>query len=270
MRPDTEPSGPPEVREDALLLARRIAYRICRRYAVGTSDAEDIASEILLKLIENDYAVLRRFRGESSLEGYLGMVVHNHFRDWRIKRWGKWRHSTMAKRLGGAALLLDCLITRDGLSAVDAVETLLTRDDIEESRQQLEEIAEQLPRRQPRARIEGGEDSQIHLNRAIGSEDPEQRLMDAELGKVQQNVRSTLNDALADLSDEDRLILQLKFFESAKIVDIARMIGVEQKRLYPRIKSIELSIRRKLTAAGISAEAVKQLIEWTDLDLDID
>jgi RNA polymerase sigma-70 factor (ECF subfamily) len=38
-------------------------------------DTEDIAAEILLQIVANDYAVLRQFRGESSLATYLTVVA---------------------------------------------------------------------------------------------------------------------------------------------------------------------------------------------------
>ena len=39
------------------------------------ADVEDIAAEILLQVIKNDFAVLRRFRGHSSLATYLTVVA---------------------------------------------------------------------------------------------------------------------------------------------------------------------------------------------------
>ncbi len=38
-------------------------------------DIEDLAAEVLLKTIENDYHVLRQFRGESSLATYLTVIA---------------------------------------------------------------------------------------------------------------------------------------------------------------------------------------------------
>ncbi|HSQ58410.1 MAG TPA: sigma-70 family RNA polymerase sigma factor, partial [Gemmata sp.] len=38
-------------------------------------DVEDLASEILLKIVANDFRVLREFRGESSLATYLTVVA---------------------------------------------------------------------------------------------------------------------------------------------------------------------------------------------------
>jgi RNA polymerase sigma-70 factor (ECF subfamily) len=38
-------------------------------------DTEDLASEILLQIVSNDYAVLRQFKGNSSLATYLAVIA---------------------------------------------------------------------------------------------------------------------------------------------------------------------------------------------------
>src|SRR5207302_9111189 len=38
-------------------------------------DTEDLAAEILLQIVANDYAVLRQFRGQSSLATYLSVIA---------------------------------------------------------------------------------------------------------------------------------------------------------------------------------------------------
>jgi RNA polymerase sigma-70 factor (ECF subfamily) len=46
-----------------------------RSIRLSPQDAEDLAAEVFLAFISNDYAVLRRFRGESSLATYLTVVA---------------------------------------------------------------------------------------------------------------------------------------------------------------------------------------------------
>lgn len=45
-----------------------------RSIQLATHDAEDLASEVFLTILADDYALLRRFRGESSLATYLTVV----------------------------------------------------------------------------------------------------------------------------------------------------------------------------------------------------
>jgi RNA polymerase sigma-70 factor, ECF subfamily len=46
-----------------------------RSYPLRPEDTEDLAAEILLQLVANDYAVLRQFRGQASLATYLTVVA---------------------------------------------------------------------------------------------------------------------------------------------------------------------------------------------------
>jgi RNA polymerase sigma-70 factor (ECF subfamily) len=52
---------------------QHVAY--ARSRALSSEDIEDIAAEILLKVVDDDYAVLRRFKGMSSLPTYLTVIA---------------------------------------------------------------------------------------------------------------------------------------------------------------------------------------------------
>jgi RNA polymerase sigma-70 factor, ECF subfamily len=45
-----------------------------RSVSLGPEDVEDVAAEVMLQIVANDYAVLRQFRGQSSLATYLTVV----------------------------------------------------------------------------------------------------------------------------------------------------------------------------------------------------
>jgi RNA polymerase sigma-70 factor (ECF subfamily) len=47
----------------------------CRSLSISPQDREDLAAEVFLAIVSNDLAVLRRFRGESSLATYLTVVA---------------------------------------------------------------------------------------------------------------------------------------------------------------------------------------------------
>ena len=46
-----------------------------RSYPLTPEDKEDVASHVLLKIVEHDYAPLRQFRGKSSLASYLTVIA---------------------------------------------------------------------------------------------------------------------------------------------------------------------------------------------------
>lgn len=47
----------------------------CRSILLSSADREDLVADVLLAIVANDYAVLRRFRGESSLATYLTVIA---------------------------------------------------------------------------------------------------------------------------------------------------------------------------------------------------
>lgn len=46
-----------------------------RSRLLSTADMEDIASEVLLAIVDDNYAVLRRYKGQSSLPTYLTVIA---------------------------------------------------------------------------------------------------------------------------------------------------------------------------------------------------
>lgn len=48
---------------------------LARSIAISQPDREDLASEIFVTILADDYAVLRRFRGQSSLATYLTVIA---------------------------------------------------------------------------------------------------------------------------------------------------------------------------------------------------
>src|SRR5262245_28480862 len=47
----------------------------CRSLRLSNSDREDLAAEVFLAIIDNNMAVLRHFRGQSSLATYLTVIA---------------------------------------------------------------------------------------------------------------------------------------------------------------------------------------------------
>src|SRR5258707_733762 len=101
---------------------RAIGY-VCHRNHLSPQDAEEFNSEVKTKLIEANYAVLRKFEGRSSFSTYMTTVIQRLYFQWRVQMWGKWRPSAEARRLGEKAITLERLLTRDGFTYREALET---------------------------------------------------------------------------------------------------------------------------------------------------
>ena len=101
---------------DHLPVIDQVVQFIGRRHRLDPGAIEELQSAIHLKIIDNDYEVLRKFEGRSSIRTYLTAVVQRHFLDGRTAVWGRWRPCACARRVGPAGILLDQLLTRDAVS----------------------------------------------------------------------------------------------------------------------------------------------------------
>jgi DNA-directed RNA polymerase specialized sigma24 family protein len=144
----------------------RVAEMTCYRHGVWGPEAEDFAAAIRLKLMENDYAIIRNHRGEAALKTYLSVVVQRKFLDYWRKSRGRWHPSAMALRLGPPAPDLEALVYRDGFRLDQAGEMLRTSGRTTLSDRDLGRLLKDLPPRQPLRRREVSADEALQIAEA--------------------------------------------------------------------------------------------------------
>jgi len=236
----------------------RVVGATCRRHRLRAEEAEEFAAMVRLKLIEDDYAVLRKFQGRSALSTYLTTVVERLFLDWRNQMWGKWRPSAEARRLGPLAVRIESLMAREGHSLGEVVQILAAAGgEGPAARAQVEAVAARLPVRM-RRRLVGAE----QLDRLpASSARPDQELESREREAERERTEAQLAAAVAGLEPADRLLVRLRMEDGASVVDIARTLGVEARPLYRRLEGIYRTLRHELEARGVRARAVVALFE---------
>jgi len=69
-----------------------------------------------------------------------------------------------------------------------------------------------------------------------------------------------LEEAIAQLSDEERLIMQYRFWNRLTIPEIAERLGTEQKPLYKRIERILRTLRSTLQKEAIDEREIAEII----------
>src|ERR1044072_3956268 len=89
-------------------IERAIRY-VCQRNSVRREEEEEFASHVKLKLIEDEYAVIRKHEGRASFAAYISVVIQRLLFDYRIAQWGKWHASTQAQRLGELGVTLEAM-----------------------------------------------------------------------------------------------------------------------------------------------------------------
>lgn len=250
--------------EPHLDLLDRIVASLGRRKRLSDEDVEDFASEVRLKLMEDDCAVLRDFRGDSSMKTYLTSVVVRHFHDFQRSRFGRWRPTAEAKRRGATAVRLETLVYRDGIPFEEAAEILRRNHGVTESIAELAELLGELPPRTPR-RVEGEEALEW-----VGTEGRvDETVRDAEIGADARRAEETLNRALDELSTLDRFLVR-SLMNGLQVSEVARMLGTEQKPLYRRRDRLRDELRRLLEERGLTRERVLDVVDWGKADMDVD
>jgi len=238
----------------------------CGRAFLGDAEAEDFASEVKLRLIENDYAVLRTFEGRAKFRTFIDIVIHRMLLDRRIQQWGKWRSSAEAKRLGPIAVELERIVNRDGRSVTEAL-PLCRKLDPTLTVETLKELAARLPERTPRPRPVNVDTVTEELQVAGDSVSEGAFSTDAKV--TAEAAGEVIRETIAGFSQDDRLLFRLHFGAGMTIATIARTQGMDQKPLYRRLQRCLRELRRKLEAARISADAALEGAEMRTNDLDL-
>lgn len=244
-----EASKPESAFLAALPAIDRIISILGRRHGLADGDLEDFSSWVRARIIEADYAVFRKFGGRSSLDTYLSVVLANLLKDYRNSRWGRWRPSAMARRLGALAIRLETMLYRDGASVREATQVLKGKGIDEE---EIRSLASRIP-----ARIKARE-----VGIEAGVEEAAPTSGPVELEETDRLVAA----AIAELPAEDQLLVRMRFWDDFSVADIARTLGLEQKPLYRRIEGIQAQLGLLLVARGVDRARVAAMLvrEGTD------
>ena len=234
---------------DNIAVIDRILGVIARRHALPQADAEEFASWARARMIDGNYAVIRKFGGRSSLSTYLSVVIGNLFLDYRNSIWGRWRPSAAAQRLGPIGIRIEELLYRDGYSLREAV-GVLQSGGVALSDTEIARLAAKIPQRE-RANEVGLEKADIALLAA----DPPTSGSDERVQVV-----GAIRELITQLPDEEQVIVRMRFWDDISVADIARTLRIDQKPLYRRLESIQKQLRTALVSRGIDESLVADIL----------
>ncbi len=237
----------------------------CHRASLREHDAEDFASTVRLKLIDNDYAVIRKHDSRSSFCGYIAVVVQRLLLDHRNTQWGKFHASAEAKRIGDTAITIEAFLYRDGRTIEEVLPTLLRRwPDL--TRERIDGIVRALPPRSARPRVVDIE----HAAESVGADGAtvHDAAFEADRHATSQQLCAIVRDTMKELDEHDRLIFRLHWEGDMSVANISRVLHIEQKPLYRRLQRALARMRARLEAAGIDAEDANALLSARGVDLD--
>jgi RNA polymerase sigma factor (sigma-70 family) len=233
-------------------LVDRVVAFTCRRQRLDEAEREEFASVVKLRLVENDYAVIRKFEGRSSFATFLSVVIQRMLLDYRIHLWGKWHPSAEATRLGSTAVELEQLLSRDGKS-IDEAFAVMRASDPSLTPAAIQCLASRLPSRTPRRRmvpLDHAQSVAVH-NDPLAARDQLER---------SERVSEVVSNYLGTLGEDDRTILQLRFETQMSVAQIARALRLDQKQLYRQVEKLLRALRSHLEESGIAATDAADLI----------
>ena len=233
-------------------LVDKVVRFVARRHHLSAADAEEFASLVRFKLVDRNFAILRKFEGRSSMSTYLTIVIDRLCLDFCIAKWGKWRPSTAARRLGAVAVLLERLIVREGMTFDEAVGTLQTNHGLRQTREDLHTLLRQLPRTgrvvaQASPDVVSDELSSVPFDRH-----DDERLV--------ERVHRALARAFQRLPEADQQLVSLRFAQGLSVAQIARVLVVDPKPLYRRLGQIIAALEDELRRRGIEETAIERIV----------
>jgi RNA polymerase sigma factor (sigma-70 family) len=240
----------------------RAIRSVCARRALYGADAQDFASIVKCRLIENDYEVLAKFKGLCSLRTFLTTVIGRLYLDFQVQRFGKWRNSAAAQRMGAVATRLERLIYRDKLSFDEACNVLASDGRVTESRDALYEIVLKLPQRSRPWRESAPAESSHGSGAALNVERAERQ-------ELALRTFTAIRSSLARLAPRDRLFLRMTLVEGLTVAQVSRALGVEQQAQYKKREAIFRSLRADLETAGIGAVEAQDLLSTIDWEAEL-
>jgi RNA polymerase sigma factor (sigma-70 family) len=258
---------PARLFSDNLSTIEQVIAGVCRRARIYGADAEDFASSAKLALVEDDYAILRKYEGRAALSTYLTIVIERLLSDQRMHDLGRWHPSAEAARNGAAGVLLETLVRRDRRTLDEALPHLQALDP-SFTRAQAAAMLERLPERRPRAVV--ADIDQLPEERFVAREEPDAPLRAEEARRLSEQAGRVVREQVAALDVGDRVLLRLRFVAAMSVADIARATRLPQRPLYRRFESMLAALRGALAGAGIGrcdAEDVLAAAAAEELDL---
>ena len=220
---------------------------LARRHYLAPQEIDEFRTAVICALERHDFELLRAFDGRSTWETYLQLVITREFFLFQMDLWGQWRPSPAARRLGSAGVLLEELVIRDRMLVTEAIETMRNAHRVDMPRYRLLQLAERL-RLSDAGRVKPPD---------TPSAPPEPR---------DPRVQAALQNALAKLAPDDRLIAELRFRDAQPLTRIAKMMNMEVRPLQRRLEHTKAVIGACLLEQGIVRKDVEALLAHADTD----
>ncbi len=252
---------------------RTIRLQMGKMYSFGAADFEirienealELCNNVLDKLEESDFKILRQFQGKSKLTTYLTAIISRQAVDTIRKKRGRSREKERAKALGPLGEKIYKIIFQQGLSLVEVQKEFLHKRKPVPTDEAIQDAIDKIrgsvkiPADENELKTGYLEPSDNHLEKPSvvvpdSAGNPEKVLLQK---TKEQEVERILTDLAAGLSGEERLILRMRFGlgendNPKHIPDIASALNLNPKTVYKRIGNILTKCRNTLELKGVN------------------
>ncbi|MEO8359514.1 MAG: sigma-70 family RNA polymerase sigma factor [Vicinamibacteria bacterium] len=243
---------------EALPQIDAVIETVGRRQGLKADEIADFGSSVKLSMVQSSYRILARFEGRSSLKTYLLTVIRRQLIDYRRSVHGKWRPSSCASRLGPAAVQMERLVFRDGLTVTEAA-NVCSSDADDATNRALIEMTRALPTRR-RVTVKSIEDTQAS-DLKDPSPDPRHATW---ISGISRRLQEALNRAIEDFSPQDRELIRLRFERGLGAIEIGRALGLTPRRVYARCDALLARLRVTFLEEGMAWSDVARTAESSD------
>ncbi len=243
---------------EAILSAPDTLDRIeaaCRRRFFDEADAVQCTTCVIDALRESDYRRIRSFDGRSRFSNYLHALIANWAVECHRKRYGRRRIPRAVAGLGRTAEEIYRLVCWNGFSFGEAYELLRGRGAFGGTFQEYEgryaPVCSAPCEKEPRpVSLDGGPEDPPAAPAAA-----EPNPLEALLERLDRERRilacAVIGEAVADFSDEDRLLFKLIYGDDHSAAAAGRVLGLADHVARRRNRRMVNRVKEKLLAEGI-------------------
>ncbi len=241
-RPPDDPAA--TVAREPGLLDRAIASLLAGHRLTGR-DAEQLASFVRRRIAANDFAIVREYKGESSLPAFLMVIGERLAFEHRDALWARWREEAAAAGNAEIAATLERLVYEHALPFDEALPAAGVVDDPPRRRE-----LEALWARRPWGGVRPILDLKWQdLSRRAGPVEREPTDLERRLSAI-----------LRRLTVEEHLVLYQRFAGGLPIEAIANWLRRPSDEVSRQIDGLLERLREELAGVGVEASDVAGLL----------
>ena len=240
--------------ESNLSITDEVIKKYCTRHHIVGDEADECKSYVYEKIIENDYQKIREFKGKSSYKTYITVVISRILID-RVRSGGRWKPSQKALNIGKEAVILEELVFNKKYSFGQAYNTLTTNHNISIEWERVYEIITLLQRKHLKSTAPGD----VELTDDVSDKNvtlPDEAAINKELSIKKDQLDYIISEIRNLLSNEERLLLRMRFEDNINISEIARVLKKDRGDIDRKLKSILTKFKNEILSRNISIDDV--------------